>query len=151
MATVAGIISDTHGLMRPEALRTLAGVDLIIHAGDVGGPEILAALGEVAEVFAIRGNVDTADWARALPETRTVDVEGRRIHVIHNLADLDGTHECAAVISGHSHKAKQEIREGVFYLNPGSAGPRRFRLPVTVAKLFIDGAKLRGEILDLRV
>jgi putative phosphoesterase len=144
------VISDTHGLMRPEALEMLAGVRVILHAGDVGAPDILSALREIAPVMAVRGNIDTAEWSRALPERQTVNVERARIRMVHNLADLDSAEGCHAVISGHSHRAKQEVRDGVLYLNPGSAGPRRFRLPVTLAKLTVDGTRVRGEIVTLR-
>jgi uncharacterized protein len=133
-----GIISDTHGLLRPEAEQALQGVQLIIHAGDVGDPEILARLKRIAPVFAVRGNVDTVSWAKELPENTVVEAEGASFYVLHNLQDLDLKPEAAKfdfVISGHSHKPDQFERNGVIYLNPGSAGPRRFQLPITLALL----------------
>jgi uncharacterized protein len=133
-----GIISDTHGLLRPEAELALQGVQLIIHAGDVGDPEILARLKRIAPVFAVRGNVDTGSWAKELPQTTVVEAEGASFYVLHNLQELDLKPEAAKfdfVISGHSHKPEQAERNGVIYLNPGSAGPRRFQLPTTLAIL----------------
>ena len=138
--------------MRPSALLALAGAALIIHAGDIGAPGILDSLAGIAPLHAIRGNVDRQGWARALPATRTVEVEGARIFVVHNLADLafdPSARNYHAVISGHSHRARHEVRGGVLYLNPGSAGPRRFRLPVTVARIEVEGASLRPKILTL--
>lgn len=152
MATEVGVISDTHGLLRDAAVRGLSGVAMILHAGDVGAPDIIERLSTVAPVHAVRGNIDIAGWAAVLPATRTVEVERARIYIVHNLADLDfdpsirGVH---AVISGHSHKAKTEIRGGVLFLNPGSAGPRRFRLPVTIARITVDSADLRPRIITL--
>jgi putative phosphoesterase len=153
MATKIGILSDTHGLMRDEALRALEGSDLIIHAGDIGRPEVLDALARIAPVHAVRGNVDTAGWARQLPRTATVQVEGMRLYLLHNLAELDldpAAGGFAAVIFGHSHKAVWEMRNCVLYLNPGSAGPRRFRLPVSVARMVVGAASARAEIVTLR-
>ena len=135
---IVGLISDTHGLLRPEALRALAGSNLIIHAGDVGKPEILDALRAVAPVVAVKGNVDTAAWASALPATAVAEVAGTLIYVLHDEIDLDLNPAAAGfglVVSGHTHKAARSARDGVVYLNPGSAGPRRFKLPVTVARL----------------
>ena len=133
--------------MRPEALDALAGVELIIHAGDVGSPSVLEALGEIAPVEAIRGNVDTEPWAQTLPETREVRVGGARFYVIHNVADLAiDPAGFDAVISGHSHQAKEETRNSVLYLNPGSAGPRRFRLPVTLMTAVVDGRDIRASV-----
>lgn len=149
-----GVISDTHRLMRPEALGALQGSEVILHAGDVGAPEIVSALQRIAPVFAIRGNVDTADWAQTLPEQREVRAGQVRIWMLHDLRALaldpaaEGYH---AVISGHSHKPKIEQKNGVLYLNPGSAGPRRFRLPVTVARCEVDGQTIRAEIVELRL
>ena len=119
-----GIISDTHGLLRPEAEQRLAGVAHIIHAGDIGRAELIARLGRIAPVTAIRGNIDTSDWAKAYPETRTVQLEGRSFHVVHDVHDLEidpATSGIDVVISGHSHRARVETRDGVLYLNPGSA------------------------------
>ena len=129
-----GIISDTHGLLRPEAVAALRGSDLIVHAGDVGKAEILEALRGLAPVVAVRGNVDTADWARELPHTATVQAGPAKIHVLHDLKELGAVPEgVSIVVTGHTHKATQRERDGILYVNPGSAGPRRFRLPVTVA------------------
>jgi putative phosphoesterase len=149
-----GVISDTHGLLRPEAIQALRGSDHIIHAGDVGAPEILDILANIAPVTAIRGNVDTAAWARRLPETEVVEIAGISIYVLHDLAALDLKAEAAGiriVISGHSHVPKQETKHGVLYLNPGSAGPRRFKLPVSVARIGISEGKIESEILELDV
>ena len=149
-----GVISDTHGLLRPEALAALHGSQHIIHAGDVGSPEILERLVSVAPVTAIRGNVDKEAWARRLSETEVVEIAGISIYVLHDLAKLDLKPESAGfavVISGHSHVPKQEMRHGVLYFNPGSAGARRFDLPVSVGRLSLVNGKLRGEIVYLRV
>ena len=149
-----GIISDTHGLLRPEALYALRGVKLIIHAGDVGAPEILAQLKTIAPVFAVRGNVDTQAWTKELPETAVVEAAGLSLYVLHNLYHLDLKPEASgfhAVISGHTHQPEQHERGGVLYLNPGSAGPRRFHLPVTVALLDAAEKPLRAKILPLLV
>ena len=149
-----GVIADTHGLMRPEALAALEGSDWIIHAGDVGAPEVLTALEGIAPVHAIRGNVDTAAWADDLPERREVQIENLRVWVLHDLQQLavDPVAEgYRAVISGHSHQPKIQEKAGVLYLNPGSAGPRRFRLPVTVARCEVSGAGIRAELVELSV
>jgi putative phosphoesterase len=137
-----GIISDTHGLLRPEAERALQGVDLIVHAGDVGDPDILARLERIAPVFAVRGNVDTSPWAQELPLTTVVEADGVSLYVLHNLRELDlrpdgGNFDF--VISGHTHQPEQVEKNGVLYINPGSAGPRRFNLPITLA--LVDLAK----------
>jgi len=147
---MVGVISDTHGLLRPEAIKLLHGSDHIIHAGDIGSPEIIPALGQIAPVTAIRGNVDKAAWARRFAETEVVELGGLHIYVIHdlNLLALDPKNAgFAAVISGHSHQPKQEVRDGVMYFNPGSAGPKRFRLPVSVGKIRLEGGQLQAEIL----
>jgi putative phosphoesterase len=147
-----GVISDTHGLLRPEALRALRGVQLIIHAGDVGAPEILTQLKTIAPVFAVRGNVDTEHWAQELPLSTVVQTAGFHIYVLHNLHDLDLKPQAAgfdAVISGHTHQAVQRHDGGVLYLNPGSAGPRRFQLPVTLALLEIAKKPWKVEIVPL--
>jgi putative phosphoesterase len=144
-----GLISDTHRLLRPEALHALDGVDSVIHAGDVGDPLILDELRRLAPVTAVRGNVDRAAWARTIPETAIVDPG---IFVIHNLADLDLDPKAAglrAVVSGHSHQPTRTDRGGILYVNPGSAGPRRFRLPVTVAILEIRDCEWNIEFIDL--
>jgi putative phosphoesterase len=149
---VIGVISDTHGLLRPEALQALRGSEHFIHAGDVGAPDILDQLATIAPVTAIRGNVDRAAWARTLAETEVVELAGISIYVLHDLAQLDLKPEAAGfkvVISGHSHVPKQETKNGVLYLNPGSAGPRRFKLPVSVARVTISEGKIVAEILVL--
>ena len=149
---VIGVISDTHGLVRPEALSALAGVDLIIHAGDIGKPEVVNALQSIAEVVAIRGNNDRGAWARKFPATAVVEVAAVKILVIHNVADLDIDPNAAGyrvVISGHSHSPSVTERGGVLFLNPGSAGPRRFKLPVAVAKLRFEGSSVNAEIVKL--
>lgn len=149
-----GVISDTHGLLRPEAVAALHASEVIIHAGDVGDPRILDRLRAIAPTFAVRGNVDTSAWATVLPLTDVVDVGGLQIYVLHNLADLDVNPRAAgfaAVISGHTHRPLVEIRDEVLYLNPGSAGPRRFSLPIAVARLRVTGARLSHEIVDLHV
>ena len=147
-----GIISDTHGLLRPEAARAMSGVDLIVHAGDVGKPEVLTQLKEIAPVFAVRGNVDTEAWAAELPATAIVDAGSASLYVLHNLRELDMRPDAAgfdAVISGHTHQAEQWEREGVLYLNPGSAGPRRFNLPITLALVVVGRAPWKVEIVEL--
>jgi putative phosphoesterase len=139
-------------LLRPEALAALRGSERIIHAGDVGSPEILETLAAIAPVTVVRGNVDTGAWARKLPETDVLEVSGVSIYVLHDLAQLDLKPEAAGfqvVISGHSHVPKQETRGGVLYFNPGSAGPRRFKLPVSVGRLVLKGGSVRGEIVRL--
>jgi putative phosphoesterase len=148
-----GVISDTHGLLRPEALRALRGVDLIVHAGDVGNAEVLEALRAIAPVVAVRGNNDRGAWARALRETETLAVGGARLYVIHDLKELaldPKTADVDVVIAGHSHQPAIARRGGVLFLNPGSAGPRRFRLPVAVARLDVGG-RVRARIVELRV
>jgi len=147
-----GVISDTHGLLRSEALVALQGSDRIIHAGDIGDPEILGRLSEIAPVTAVRGNVDRESWARNIPETNVLEIDGISIYVLHILERLDLRPEAAGmhvVIYGHSHVSKQEMKDGVLYFNPGSAGPRRFQLPVTVGKLIVDARKIRAEIIQL--
>jgi uncharacterized protein len=139
-------------LLRPEALEALRGSEHIIHTGDVGGPEILDQLATIARVTAVRGNVDTAAWARKLPATEVVEIGGISIYVLHDLSQLDLKPDAAgfdAVISGHSHVPKQEMRDGVLYFNPGSAGPRRFKLPVTVGRLIVEGRNVHGEIVPI--
>lgn len=149
---LVGIISDTHGLLRPQALAALRGSDLIIHAGDVGAAEILDPLRALAPTFAVRGNVDHGDWALRLPESEIVDVGGLPFYVLHDIADLDrdpAVAGFAAVVYGHSHKSSIEMRDGGLYLNPGSAGPRRFTLPVTVARVKVSARRLEPEIVRL--
>jgi uncharacterized protein len=149
-----GVISDTHGLLRPEAVEALQESHYIIHAGDVGAREILAELASIAPLTAIRGNVDKAAWGRELPETAVLEVENISIYILHDLAQLDLKPEAAgfaAVVSGHSHVPKQEMRNGVLYFNPGSAGPRRFKLPIGIGKLIVKNGVIRGELAQLQV
>jgi putative phosphoesterase len=152
--TIVGVISDTHGLLRPEAVAALQGSDLIIHAGDVGRPEVIDALSQVAPTSVVRGNIDKAHWAQALPMTELVAVGENWFFVLHEISQLDldpATAGFAAVVYGHSHVPSIETRDGVLFLNPGSAGPRRFKLPVTVARLVVSGGRLTPEIVELKV
>ena len=147
-----GVISDTHGLLRPQALEALRGSDYIIHAGDVGNSEILGELQRIAPVTAVRGNVDGGAWAKRIPLTDVLEVGGVSIYVIHILQNLDLKPEAAgfaAVVYGHSHKPEQSIKNGVLYFNPGSAGPQRFKLPISVGRLVIENGKVRGELLTI--
>jgi putative phosphoesterase len=151
-ATLIGVISDTHGLMRPEALEALRGVERIVHAGDIGGPEVLRALAAVAPVTAVRGNNDHGAWTAGIPATTTVDAAGASIYVLHDVGELDLDPAAAGfrvVVAGHSHRPGQSERDGVLYFNPGSAGPPRFRLPVAVGRLTVDAGAVTGEILLL--
>jgi len=154
MRSTIGVISDTHGLLRPEAIEALAGSDFIVHAGDVGSPEVLAGLSRIAPVTAVRGNNDEGSWARALPVSASLEVGAWRLYVLHELQALDldprvtGFH---AVITGHSHRPSAQMRDGVLFLNPGSAGPRRFTLPVALARIEVAGARLTHEIVELAV
>jgi putative phosphoesterase len=153
-AETIGVISDTHGVLRPEALNALRGCDRILHAGDIGSPDVLEQLGRLAPVVAVRGNIDTGRWALPLPRTVTVEVDGHLIYVLHILSDLaleSPPARVSAIVSGHSHKASIEERDGVLYLNPGSAGPRRFRLPVTVARMSVVDGRLSAQIIDIGV
>ena len=147
-----GIISDTHGLLRPEAAACLAGVGHILHAGDIGSPDVIAALREIAPVSAIRGNIDRGDWATGWPESLTIALAGRTFHLIHNVNEIALDPAAAGidiVVSGHSHKPKIETRDGVLYLNPGSAGPRRFTLPIALATLELTGAAAEPRIHEI--
>lgn len=147
-----GVISDTHGLLRPEAVQRLAGVDHIIHAGDIGRPDVLDGLRRIAPITAIRGNVDDGAWATDYAETATVQLEGRSFYVLHDLQALSidpAALGIDVVISGHSHKVRTETIRGVLHLNPGSAGPRRFRLPITLATLDLVPGDLQPVIHDL--
>jgi len=149
---IVGIISDTHGLLRLEALAALRGSDYIIHAGDVGDPAILDKLAEIAPVTAVRGNVDHGAWAQKIPATNVLEIGEVSIYVLHSIQELDVKPEAAkfaAVIYGHSHVPKQEMKNGVLYFNPGSAGPRRFKLPVSVGRLTIKNRKVDTRILLL--
>ncbi len=147
-----GVISDTHNLLRPEAVAALRGVEHILHAGDICSPEILAELRKIAPVTAVRGNNDKGTWAARIPESEVFKIERYSIYVRHNLAELDvdpAAEGFAAVITGHSHKPKAETRDGVLFLNPGSAGPRRFKLPVTLATLDVGRSGIHAEIHEL--
>ncbi len=151
---IIGVISDTHGLLRPQALDALRGSQHIIHAGDIGAADIIPVLQEIAPVTAIRGNVDHETWTRQFPETNIAELAGLHIYVIHSVKDLDLNPRAAgfaAVISGHSHQPGQHAKDGVLYFNPGSAGPRRFKLPISVGRLQIVNGKLTGEIIELAV
>ncbi len=150
--TTVGVISDTHGLLRPEAVAALQGSDYIIHAGDVGDPQILDKLAAIAPLTAVRGNVDHGAWAQKIPATNALEVGRVAIYVLHSLQELDLKPEAAkfaAVVHGHSHVPKQELKNGVLYFNPGSAGPKRFRLPVSVGRLIIEDGKIDAKILLL--
>ena len=149
-----GVISDTHGLVRDQAVAALRGSEMILHAGDVGSGDVLDTLDGIAPVIAVRGNIDWPAWAETLPETRTVEIAGRRLHLLHDIGmlDLDPAAEgIDAVIFGHSHQPLNERRDGVLYLNPGSAGPRRFRLPICLARLDVGEEGLVAEITDLQI
>ncbi|MCY1013921.1 metallophosphoesterase family protein [Nannocystis pusilla] len=149
---VVGVISDTHGLVRPEALAALAGADHIVHAGDVGGQAVFDALAAIAPLTLVRGNNDLDRWGRSLPETADVRLGGARLHVLHDLADLAVDPRDAGidvVISGHSHKPEQSYDHAVLYLNPGSAGPRRFKLPICLARLHLGAGAPTVEFVDL--
>jgi putative phosphoesterase len=151
---IIGVISDTHGLLRVEAMGALRGAEHILHAGDIGDPDILDQLRQLAPVTAVRGNVDKEKWARKLPLTKAVEVAGVSIYVLHNLEELDVKLEAAGfgvVVYGHSHKPKMEEKNGVLYFNPGSAGPRRFKLPVSMGRLVIEDGRVRGELIELKV
>lgn len=149
-----GVISDTHGLLRPEALSVLQGSSFIIHAGDIGAREVFEQLSQIAPVTAVRGNVDREAWTRRIPETNVLEAGGVPIYVLHDLQQLDLNPEAsgfAAVVSGHSHVPKQEIRNGVLYFNPGSAGPRRFKLPISLGRLILSGGRIKAEIIELNL
>jgi uncharacterized protein len=151
---LVGVISDTHGLLRPEAVDALRGVELILHAGDVGKPEVLDELRRLAPTFVVRGNVDHGDWASQLPVSKIVEVGGRGFYMLHDIGELDldpPTAGFAAVIFGHSHQPLIEMRDGVLFLNPGSAGPRRFKLPVSVARVTVSASVLDPQIVTLNV
>ena len=147
-----GVISDTHGLLRPEVLPALQGSDVIVHAGDIGDPSILASLGALAPVHAVRGNNDREPWGRRLPETCVVEAAGVRLLVVHDVNTLmidPVTEGVQAVIAGHSHKPRSERRQGILYFNPGSAGPRRFSLPVTLGRLTVEDGRITAEVVHL--
>jgi uncharacterized protein len=148
-----GVISDTHGLLRPEALDKLSGVDAIVHAGDIGHPEILGQLRKIAPVTAVRGNIDTSAWSSALPEMEVLEIGGVSVYVLHNVQELDldpAAAGFAAVIFGHSHKPLIDWRNGVLFFNPGSAGPKRFSLPISLGRLRVRNGKVKAELIELR-
>jgi len=147
-----GVISDTHGLLRPEAVRALEGSDIIVHAGDIGSPEVLSALKAIAPLFAVRGNTDNSPWSSKIPASDTANFRGLLFHVLHDIGRIDLDPQAAGihiVISGHSHIPAITQKDGVLYLNPGSAGPRRYALPVTLARITIQGKELSPEIISL--
>lgn len=149
-----GVISDTHGLLRPEAVRVLRGSDLIVHAGDIGSPEVLRELEKLAPVRAVRGNNDRGPWADKLPLTDALELGGASIYVLHDVNELDLDPRAAGfsvVVAGHSHQPRCEERDGVLFFNPGSAGPRRFRLPISLGKSVIDGARVTGLLETLEI
>jgi putative phosphoesterase len=154
MSVKVGLISDTHGLLRPQALEALQGCDYLIHGGDIGKPEILEALSDIAPLTVVRGNNDTDDaWAGGVPQEAVLRVGSLEIYVTHILADVPETLPpgVRVVVTGHSHKPLQQTRNGVLFINPGSAGPRRFKLPITVGMLHIDGLDVRSELIALQV
>ena len=149
-----GVISDTHGLVRPEAVAALAGVERIVHAGDIGSPDVLAALARIAPVSAVRGNNDRDAWAADIPETEVVEIGDVSLYVLHDLHELDLDPRAAgfaAVIAGHSHQPRLDERDGILYLNPGSAGPRRFKLPISLARLTVSGVRVQATLLTLEI
>ena len=150
--TVVGVISDTHSLLRPEAIDYLRGSDLIIHAGDIGSAVVVNKLEQIAPVLAIRGNIDKGQWAKKYPETEVTEIEGKYLYVLHNLNDLSldpVATRIDVVISGHSHLPKVKEVDGVLYLNPGSAGPRRFKLPIALAKIIMSSSGVSAEIHEI--
>lgn len=152
MSVKVGLISDTHGLLRPQALEALQGCDYLIHGGDIGNPQILEALSAIAPLTVVRGNNDTDDaWAADVPYEAVLRVGKLAIYVTHILADVPETlpPDVAVVVTGHSHKPLQQTRHGVLFINPGSAGPRRFKLPISVGVLYIDEHEVRGELIEL--
>lgn len=147
-----GVISDTHGLLRPQAVRVLEGSDIIVHAGDIGSLEVIRALKAIAPLYAVRGNTDSGPWSSSLPASDTAEFGGFLFHVLHDIARLDLVPQTAGVhilISGHSHIPAITRKDGVLYLNPGSAGPRRYALPVTLGRITIQGKELSPEIISL--
>ena len=154
MSKIIGVISDTHGLLRPEAVSALQDSDSIIHAGDIGRLEVIAQLEAITPVKAIRGNVDKAAWASMFPKTEVVQADDLLIYVLHNLKQLDLDPKAAGfrvVVSGHSHQPRIEEKDGTLYINPGSAGPRRFKLPISISRLTVAGERIQSEILPLEV
>lgn len=154
MSHILGLISDTHGLLRPEAVAALRGCERIVHAGDVGSADVLRQLRDIAPVVAVAGNVDTDAWSRTLPRNTVVEFAGHAVYVVHILSDLQRQPAPAgvsAVVFGHSHQPSVEERDRVLYVNPGSAGPRRFRLPISVGTMSIVGGRLTASIVELKV
>lgn len=152
MITRIGVISDTHGLLRPSALEALQGSQLILHAGDIGGPEILERLRTIAPVTAVRGNTDRGLWCEDLPDIEVIESAALQLYMLHDQHQLDlnaAAAGFAAVICGHSHRPEQTVKNGVLYFNPGSAGPRRFNLPISVGRLYVEDGHIRGELLTL--
>ena len=149
-----GVISDTHGLMRPQALEALQGCEALLHAGDIGSPQVIDALQSLAPVTCVRGNNDVEAWAKRIPESTTIEIEGVRIHLLHDLNELTlepDVERVSVIVSGHSHRPTVETRAGVLYFNPGSAGPRQFKLPIAVGVLEIADGVVRGHILQLDI
>ncbi len=146
-----GVISDTHGLIRPQALEALAGCRLILHAGDMGEGEVVSRLRAQAELIVVRGNIDKGDWGAQFPATEAISINGRALYLLHNIAelDLDPAGSFDVVVFGHSHQPHNQTKDGVLYFNPGSAGPRRFKLPVAVGRLQIGPAGVVGRIVEL--
>jgi putative phosphoesterase len=147
-----GVISDTHGLLRPQAVAQLQGSEFIVHAGDIGTPDMLATLARIAPVTAVRGNNDRGGWAEALPHSDVLDARGTLVYVVHDLAEIDVDPAAAGfhvVVSGHSHRPSCTTRDGVLFLNPGSAGPRRFTLPIAVARLTVRDARVSAQVIEL--
>lgn len=152
--TTVGMISDTHSLLRPEAIEALKGSDLIVHAGDIGSVDVIDGLSAIAPVFAVRGNVDKGEWATQFPQEEVVEVAGKYLYVLHNVNEMDLDPVAAGfdvVVSGHSHKPSIEERAGVLFVNPGSAGPRRFTLPIAIAKLNVTSQGIEAYIHALRL
>ena len=152
--TIIGIISDTHNLLRLEAVKALEGSEIIIHAGDVGSSDIIDRLKKIAPVYAVRGNIDKSPWGDTLPPIDIIEISGKVLYVLHDIHEINLDPVAArfdAVIYGHSHNPKIENKKGVFFINPGSAGPRRFSLPVTVASLQIDDGNIRCDLIELSV
>ena len=150
--SIIGVISDTHGLLRPDVLPVFKGVELILHAGDIGSSEVLKGLRTIAPVIAIRGNNDTGEWADRIAESNVAKAGDLSIYMLHDLKELDldpASEGFQVVISGHSHRPLVERRNGVLFINPGSAGPRRFKLPISVAKLTIQGTTVKAELIEL--
>jgi putative phosphoesterase len=150
---IVGAISDTHGLLRPEVLKLFKSVDLILHAGDIGDPQILEQLTVLAPTIAVRGNNDKGEWARRIPESRQIDVGGISIFMIHDVKEITASCHSGAdvILSGHSHKPSIERRGGILYLNPGSAGPRRFKLPVSVARITVSKSQVTARLIEIRI